>query len=83
MPEATLQICFKFLPMRNGGMKPLGILLRFIVLLTLRVRGVEGIDSLNRYFLISLVQLWGVLLEILGPLRVKLIVVEERLHILE
>jgi hypothetical protein len=65
MPEATLQICLKFLPMRNGGMKPLDILLRFIVLFTLRVSGMKGIDSLNRYFLISLVQFWGVLLEIL------------------
>ena len=63
--------------MRNRGMEPLGILLRFMVLITLHVSCMEGIDSLNRYFLISLVQLRCVLLEILGPLRIKLIVVEE------
>jgi len=69
--------------MRSGRLEPLGVLLRFMVFFGLRASWMEGIDSLDRYFLIPLIQLWGVLLEIRGPLRVKLIVVEERLHILE
>lgn len=69
--------------MRNGHLEPLGVLLRLMVFFGLGDRWMEGIDSLDRYFLISLIQLWGVLLEFLGPLRIKLIVVEERLHILE
>jgi hypothetical protein len=65
------------LPVRNGHLEPLGVLLRLMVFLSLGASWMKGIDSLDGYFLIPHIQLWGVLLEFWGPLRVKLIVVEE------